>query len=51
MESKLLYDMFNLCVLTKEEIISYIEQKEDKYFEILIITTFYILKIKMKNYL
>ena len=33
MESKLLYDMFNLCVLTKEEIISYIEQKEDKYFE------------------
>ena len=33
MESKLLYDMFYLCVLTKEEIISYIEQKEDKYFE------------------
>ena len=33
MESKLLYDMFCLCVLTKEEIISYIEQKDDKYFE------------------
>ena len=33
MESKLLYDMFYLCVLTKEEIISYIEQKDDKYFE------------------
>ena len=33
MESKLLYDMFCLCVLTKEEIISYIEQKEEKYFE------------------
>ena len=25
--------MFCLCVLTKEEIISYIEQKDDKYFE------------------
>ena len=33
MESKLLYDMFYLCVLTKEEIISYIEQKEEKHFE------------------
>ena len=33
MESKLLYDMFCLCVLTKEEIISYIEQKEEKHFE------------------
>ena len=33
MESKLLYDMLCLCVLTKEEIISYIEQKDDKYFE------------------
>ena len=33
MESKLLYDMLYLCVLTKEEIISYIEQKDDKYFE------------------
>ena len=32
MESKLLYDMFCLCVLTKEEIISYIEQKEEKLF-------------------
>ena len=33
MESKLLYDMFCLCVLTKEEIISHIEQKDNKYFE------------------
>ena len=33
MESKLLYDMFYLCVLTKEEIISYIEQKEEKHFK------------------
>ena len=33
MESKLLYEMFCLCVLTKEEIISYIEQKEEKHFE------------------
>ena len=33
MESKLLYDMFYLCVLTKEEIISHIEQKDNKYFE------------------
>ena len=33
MECKLLYDMFCLFVLTKEEIVSYIEQKEDKYFE------------------
>ena len=33
MESKLLYDMFCLCVLTKAEIISYIEQKEEKHFE------------------
>ena len=33
MESKLLYDMFCLCVLTKAEIISYVEQKEEKHFE------------------
>ena len=33
MESKLLYDMFCLCVLTKEEIISYIGQKEENHSE------------------
>ena len=43
--------MFCLCVLTKEEIIFYIEQKEDKHFENIDYYDILYLKIKMKNYL